>query len=133
MAKYFTLAELTRSDTAKAHGVDNTPGAEEETSLLRLMDSLLDPIREAYGAPLTVNSGFRSERTNTLVGGAKSSQHVRGEAADITAGSPVKNKELFDLIISRDLDFDQLIDEKGYRWLHVSLKASGNRKQILHL
>lgn len=132
MANHFTLQELTRSDTAVAQRIDNTPPPEAQVKLQRLMDKLLDPIREQWGAPIVVNSGYRSPALNRAVGGATTSQHVRGEAADITAGSPAKNKQLFNLILASGLIFDQLIDEKGYRWLHISLSDS-NRTQVLHI
>ena len=86
-----------------------------------------------YGKAITVNSGYRCSKLNAAVGGAKTSQHMRGEAADITAGSKTENKKLFELI--RDnLPFDQLIDESNYSWVHVSyVSTSKNRKQILSL
>ena len=94
---------------------------------------MLDPLREWYGKPVTVNSGYRCPQLNRMVGGAASSQHLKGEAADITAGSKEENRKLFDYIKSH-LPFDQLIDEKNYSWVHVSYKRDGNnRKQILKL
>lgn len=132
MAKYFTIQELTSSTAATTKRIDNTPPPNIKVKLTTLMNSCLDPIRELWGAPITVNSGFRCPELNKVVGGAKDSQHMKGEAADITAGSPVKNKELFDKIAASGIEFDQLLDEKNYSWLHISYKASGNRKQILH-
>ena len=86
-----------------------------------------------YGKPITVNSGYRCPKLNDAVGGAKNSQHMRGEAADITAGSKMENKRLFELIWD-NLPFDQLIDESNYSWVHVSyVSTSKNRKQILSL
>jgi hypothetical protein len=133
MAKFFTFNELTRSETASARGIDNTPGAEAAARLEVLAGRLLDPVRELWGAPLTVNSGFRSPGLNAAVGGAASSQHLRGEAADITTGSRKGNKRLFEMIAESGLAFDQLIDESGYSWLHISYREGKNRNQILHL
>jgi hypothetical protein len=127
--KYFTLKELTATGTGKP----NMPGTAETENLTNLVDKLLDPVREKWGKPIRVNSGYRSIAVNLEVKGAATSQHLKGEAADITAGSKDDNKKLFEMIKS-DFMFDQLIDETDYTWLHVSLKRNGvNRKQILHL
>lgn len=130
--RYFTFAELTRSATAQARGIDNTPTTDAKVALKMLVDKVLDPLRERWGAPIMVTSGYRCPRLNTAVGGATHSQHMKGEAADITAGSVSKNIQLFELLRSSGLPFDQLIDEKGYRWLHVSYGAR-HRRQVLHL
>ena len=94
---------------------------------------MLDPLRQAWGRPIIVNSGYRSPAVNRAVGGVPNSQHTRGEAADITAGSPELNRQLYELAQRLALPYDQLIDERGYRWLHVSHKAAGNRRQARHL
>ncbi len=132
MGKYFTTEELVRSDSAISAGLDNTPGVEAAESLQRLIECLLDPLRELWGAPIRVNSGYRCAALNARVGGAKNSQHTKGQAADIDAGGPAKNKKLFEMILKSGLAFDQLIDEKDYRWLHVSYTPA-NRGQVLHL
>lgn len=131
--KYFTMKELTKSSTSDKLGIDNTPTPEASVALSNLVTHVLDPLREMYGKPITVNSGYRCPKLNAAVGGAKTSQHMRGEAADITAGSKTENKKLFELI--RDnLPFDQLIDESNYSWMHVSyVSTSKNREQILSL
>lgn len=133
MAKYFTKEELIRSAAAERAGLDNIPPPEAAAALDTLAEKLLDPVRAMWGSPLTVNSGYRSPAVNRTVGGAPHSQHLRGEAADITAGSPEKNRLLFEIIAASDLEFDSLIDERGYLWLHVSYRAGANRRQILHL
>lgn len=130
--KYFSIKELCSSDTARARGIDNTPTTKVELALTNLVDNVLDPLREWYGKPIIVNSGYRSPKLNTAVGGSKTSQHMKGEAADITAGSKEENKKLFDYIKS-NLVFDQLIDESNFSWVHVSFKSAGNRRQILKL
>lgn len=132
--RYFTLKELTYSDTASQLGLDNTPGVTESDNLIYLVEKLLDPIRERYGAPIIVTSGYRSPAVNEAVGGVATSQHLRGEAADISAGDVTLNKQLFELIRTSGLEFDQLIDEKNYQWVHVSLTSRRmNRNQVLHL
>ncbi|MFR9541393.1 MAG: D-Ala-D-Ala carboxypeptidase family metallohydrolase [Rikenellaceae bacterium] len=131
--KYFTIEELTRSTTATARGIDNTPTEAAKKSLQYLIENLLDPIRARYGAPISVNSGYRSMALNAAVGGVATSQHVSGEAADVTVGSKGSNRDLFELILNSGLEFDQLIDEKDYSWIHISLKESRNRRQVLKL
>jgi hypothetical protein len=133
MAKYFTLNELIRSETALARGIDNTPPCEAAACLETLARLLLDPARELWGAPLAVNSGFRCPALNKAVGGTPTSGHLRGEAADITTGSREGNRRLFEMIAASGLEFDQLIDERNYRWLHLSYREGANRHQILHL
>jgi hypothetical protein len=128
--KYFTIKELTATSTGKP----NVPGAAEVENLTNLVDKLLDQVRERWGKPIRVNSGFRSISVNLAVGGATTSQHLKGEAADITGGSPAENRRLFEMLANGGYVFDQLIDEKNYSWVHVSLKRAGvNRKQIFHL
>jgi hypothetical protein len=133
MVKYFTVEELCRSEVAARRKIDNTPSPDAVRVLTTLIENLLDPIREMWGGPLTVNSGYRCPELNHAVGGASRSAHLRGEAADITAGSPDGNHRLFELIAASGLAFDQLIDERGYRWLHLSYRKTGNRRQTLHL
>ena len=89
-------------------------------------------MREAYGKPIIVTSGSRCEKLNKAVGGAASSQHVKGEAADIrsVADTPEENQKLFDLIVKLGLPFDQLIDEYGYDWVHVSFGARHRRQKL---
>jgi hypothetical protein len=131
--KYFTIEELSHSDTAVARKIDNNPSRVVVENLEALVLNVLDPLREAYGKPIRVNSGYRSPRLNLVIGGAKNSQHMTGEAVDITAGSKEDNKWLFDYIF-RHLPYDQLIDESNYSWVHVSFKnGDTNRQQVLRL
>ncbi len=130
--KYFTITELTKSATAKRNGIDNKPSATVERKLVALIEKVLDPLREAYGAPIIVTSGYRCEKLNRLVGGAASSQHVKGEAVDIRTVSdkPEDNKKLYDLILKLKLPFDQLINEYGYDWVHVSFGSRHRRQKL---
>lgn len=133
MMKHFTIGELCASTTADARGIKNTPMLQETGNLKALADNVLDPLREWYGKPIYVNSGYRCPQLNRMVGGKPTSLHLKGEAADITAGSKEENRKLFDYI-KKNLTFDQLIDEKNFSWVHVSFKRNGeNRKQIIHL
>ena len=132
--KYFSYEELTKSIIAKNKGIDNTPSIEIKKNLKALVDNILDPLREAYGKPITVTSGYRCPKLNTAVKGAKNSQHVKGQAADINGVKDLRseNKNLFDLVIKLNLPYDQLIDEYDYNWVHVSF-SDKPRKQILHI
>ena len=129
--KYFTIKELVRSDTARRLGIDNTPPASAVRALHELVDHVLDPLRKAWGGPIRVNSGYRCPELNKAVGGSPNSQHQRGEAADITVGSPARNRRLLTLIKRLNLPVDQCIDEKGCRWIHVSHRAGHNRRLFM--
>lgn len=127
--KFFTIKELCRSKTAKEYGIDNTPTPQAVESMTRLIEVVLDPLREAYGKPIKVNSGFRSKELNDVLPGAsKTSQHMRGEAADITVYTKEGNKWLFDYI-KNNLPFDQLINEYDYSWVHVSYTTERTNRQ----
>lgn len=130
--KYFELNEFFDSPTATKNNIRNKPPTSEEAKVLKnltaLADKVLDPVREQYGKPIKVSSGYRCVELNRLVGGVPTSQHVKGEAVDLVCDD---NKRLFDII--KGLEFDQLIWERGGAWVHVSYKRSGNnRKQILY-
>nr|DAU72584.1 MAG TPA: peptidase [Caudoviricetes sp.] len=126
--KYFTMPELVRSRTAETHKpkpIDNTPPAELLPNLHRLMD-YLDKVREAYGEPMRVSSGYRSPQLNSLVGGSPQSQHKQGLAADLV----VPDLDRLFGVIRKLGGFDQLIDErpKGRgRWVHVSIAPEGGK------
>ena len=130
--KYFTIKELCGSTKAKKLGIDNTPTDKAVENMTRLINRVLDPLREAHGEAITVNSGYRSPALNKAVGGAKNSQHMTGEAVDITVGTKEGNKWLFEYI-KDNLPYDQLIDEYNYSWVHVSLDSDMcNRREIIH-
>lgn len=119
--KYFTIKELTRSTTAQLRGIDNnTPSQQVINNLTALVDNVLDPLRQAWGKPIHVNSGYRCPELNKAVGGVPASQHLLGEAADITAGSHELNRKLFSLLRQLNLPVDQAINEHDFSWIHVS-------------
>lgn len=130
--KHFTIDELCRSEKARQLGIENIPTNDRIDSLSGLVENVLDPARGLLGKPITVNSGYRCPELNTAVGGAATSQHTRGEAADLTAGNREENKRLFE-IIRDNLTFDQLINEHNYAWIHVSYRKGNNRKQLLSI
>ena len=136
--KNFSYDELIASATAKRLGLDNTPTPEEKEKLRQLAEDILQPIRDAWRAPIVVTSGYRSEEVNKAVGGVKTSQHRLGEAADIKVGGKDKNKKLFNLIYklisTGKIKVGQLIDEYNYQWIHVSLpRKNKENNQILHI
>lgn len=129
--KHFTIKELCKSGIAEQEGIKNIPDALSIQRLTVLVDNVLDPLRERYGKPIHVNSGYRCHELNKHpeVKGAWNSQHLRGEAADIDNGK-AENKKLFDIL--KTMDFDQLINEHDSAWVHVSYKDKAkNRKQII--
>ena len=134
--KYFTIGEFIRSETADRYGISNRlPSMTESENIHQLVVNVLDPLREAYGKPIRVSSGYRCPRLNALVGGSPTSDHMTGCAADIQSvpNDPAENRRLFDLIRKLGLPFDQLIDEKGMSWVHVSFRVKGNRGQVFKL
>ena len=134
--EYFTIGEFVRSATADRFGINNRlPSMKESDNIYRLVRNVLDPLRQAYGKPIHVSSGYRCPRINAIVGGSPTSDHMTGCAADIqgTPSTPDENRRLFRLIQQLKLPFDQLIDEKGFAWVRVSHREKGNRGQVLKL
>ena len=139
LSKYFTLAELTPSGTAKRLGIKNDPTPAHLECLKGLSVNVLDKVREHFGKPIWVSSGYRSKALNEVTpGSSATSQHCSGEAADLDQdgrGTGVTNKMVFDYIKDH-LTFDQLIYEYGTDanpdWVHVSWESTGKqRKQVL--
>ena len=128
--KYFSIKELCQSEVAEQYNIDNTPSEEAKKNMQRLIDVVLDPAREKYGSPITVNSGYRSRRLNAEVGGEDTSDHLTGEAADITGGSVEENRKIFRILVENG-KFDQLIWEKGGQWIHVSWRGDNSRHIML--
>jgi hypothetical protein len=131
-----SLAEVTRSETAKRRGISNMPTAEHIENFKKLAINIFQPIREHFGKPIIISSGYRSAELNKAIGGSLSSQHSSGEAIDIDMdGTDITNKQIFDYI-KDNLNFDQMIWEFGTDanpdWVHVSFAANrSQRKQIL--
>lgn len=128
ISKHITLEEATKSDTALRHGIDNTPSENIIQSMEIVAKECFEPLREWYNKPIRVNSFYRCQELNMLVKGAANSQHVKGEAIDMDAGSKQENKKLFDWC-KANLIFDQLIWEFDGAWVHISYKPGMNRNQ----
>ena len=138
LSKNFSYDELVYSATAERLKLDNTPNEKEIEFLRKLANEVLQPIRDKWGRPIVVTSGFRSEKVNNAVGGVKNSQHRLGQAADLKIGSKSQNKALFNFIVDMvkkgEIRVGQLIDEYGYSWIHVSLPREGKvNNQVLHI
>ena len=131
----FTLKELTKSDTATRLGLDNTPDAQALENLKTLCEKVLQPVREHFGKSVTVNSGYRSPESNAAVGGSKTSDHCKGQAADIEIVG-VANADLAQWIMD-NLEYTQLILEfytsgiPDSGWVHVSYDPNNLKKQEL--
>ena len=129
LTQHFTLAELTHSQTAaRTPGLDNTPPPAIIPALIRTAEGL-EHLRNLLRAPILISSGYRSPAVNRAVGGSATSQHMRGEAADITAPAYGTPLTLMQRIAKSNLDYDQCILEFG-SWVHISFSARP-RKQAL--
>mgnify|MGYP001193314157 FL=1 len=132
LSKNFVLSEITRSNTAKRLGIDNEPTKKDLENIQRLITNLLQPIRNHLG-PIRISSGYRSKELNRAIGGSNKSQHSKGEALDIQfwKDGQMCNKEVYDWIIDNAVEFDQMINEFDFAWIHISLKKSKNRREVL--
>ena len=131
ISAHVTLSELTRSDTASRLGIDNSPGTEEITALKLLCTNVYEKVRNHFGFPIYISSGYRCQELNERIGGALNSQHIKGEAIDLDCSvfGHGTNLELYNYI-KDNLEYDQLIFEgKGGKWIHVSYRLGKNRKQ----
>jgi zinc D-Ala-D-Ala carboxypeptidase len=117
LTEHFDLEEMIRSDYAIRNRIDNTPSELQIANLKALCENVLEPLQEIVKKPLTIQSGFRSQQVNSGIGGASSSQHLDGKAADITVKGMTVD-ELFE-IASKYVPYDQVIHEFG-RWVHIS-------------
>lgn len=131
ISKHISYGEATLSPTAIRSKIDNKPSEVELTAMKHVANNLFEPLREWYGKPIKINSFFRNNALNKLVKGSSTSQHVKGEAIDVSGGNKAENKKIFDWVTTSGIEFDQCINEYDFTWVHISLKKSGNRKQIL--
>lgn len=131
LTKNFTIEEMVASSTAKARGINNTPSVDHIANLSRLAIKILQPVRDVYGKPMTITSGYRCPALNKAVGGVATSQHLYGEAADIKVSD---NKALFNImkkmVLEGKIVVGQLLDENNGSWIHVSLPTEKHRNEI---
>ena len=133
LSKNLSLSEVIKSNTAIKNGIDNSPTLEHLQNLELIAEKIFQPVREHFGVSIGISSGYRSEALNKAIGGSKTSQHCKGEALDLDADmfGGLTNKEIFNYIVE-NLDYDQIINEYNYSWIHVSYKSSKeNRNQVL--
>jgi len=129
ISKHISFDEATVSNTATRFGIENNPSDIQLACMKLVAEKCFEPLRTWYNKPIKVNSFFRCESLNAKVGGSKTSQHVKGEAIDLSGGNKEENKKLFDWC-KENLEFDQLINEYDFTWVHISYTVK-NRKQIL--
>lgn len=131
ISKYITYEEATISQTAVRKKIVNIPNDDQLANMQKVATEIFDKVREHFDKPIRVSSFFRSEKLNKAIGGSKTSQHVKGQAIDMQGMNGLTNREIFEYI-KNNLDFDQLINEYDYSWVHVSyVSKEKNRKQIL--
>ena len=133
MGKYFTIAEMMRSETADRLGISNRIPKDLLPNVENLISQVLDPLREAYGKPVHVNSGYRCEELNKAMGGVANSFHLDGCAADLdTRLGKAENRKLFEYI-REHLPYTELGWEGGGRWVHVALvKGREEDKEVFY-
>ena len=136
LSTHLDLSEVIRSDSAKRNGISNMPTGEHIANFMLLAEKIFEPIREHFGVPIHISSGYRSKELNAKIDGSATSQHCKGQAVDIdmdNSANGVTNADVFNYI-KDNLPFDQLIWEFGNEdncdWVHVSYVPNG-RKQIL--
>lgn len=133
LSKHLDIAEVIRSESAKREGIINMPTPEHYENLKVIAEKVFEPIREHFGVPILISSGYRSEALNVYIGGSRSSDHSKGRALDIDmdgSSSGVTNKMIFEFI-KDNLEIDQLINEFNYSWIHVGYRGKDNRNQVL--
>lgn len=141
--KYFTIKELCVSGSYPKLVEIPKLGTEVYNNLTKLINTTLDPLREALGKPITVTSGYRPEKLNNAVGGSKTSSHRFGLAADIhTGNNSSDNLKIVSAMLEKGIDFDQIIieyptfnisgDITSAKWIHIGLSKTTNRKQVLY-
>ncbi len=143
LSKNFSISEFLKSNVARRKGIILDPPKEHIYNMQKLCLKVLQPVRIELGRPIKINSGWRSKELNKAIGGAykirdgeyiATSQHCKGEAADlhyVDGKGNANNKLLFDTILDMGLEFDQMINEFDYSWIHISYSKDNNRCQLL--
>ena len=132
LSKNFTLSEITRSNTAARLNIKNAPNKEHLKNMQVLIRDLIQPMRDALG-PIRISSGYRNKELNRAIGGSSRSQHCKGEALDLQfwKDGQMCNQEIYQWVLKSGLQFDQMINEFDFAWIHISLKEKNNRKEVL--
>lgn len=136
ISEHISWAEATKSQEAVRNGIENIPGPAEIENMRRIANNYFEPLRKYHGKPIGVSSFFRSKELNKAIGGSETSDHCNGCAIDIDAdifNNGISNRKIFEYF--KDNYFDQLIwefgDKENPAWVHISLRKTGNRQQIL--
>lgn len=127
LSENFKLSEFTRSNKATELNIDNTPSPSEVANLKLLCEKLLQPLRDLYDEDFIINSGYRCSELNREVGGVSTSQHVKGEASDVSVSNPL---DLLKTLKKSGLEFDQAILYNTF--LHLSYSKNSSRMQVLY-
>jgi len=132
LSKNFSRSEIEHSNTAKRLGINNEMSKKHLENMQRLIDNLIQPLRDSIG-PVRISSGYRSPSLNRAIGGSSRSQHSKAEALDLQFWEKgrMNNKVIYDWILESNLEFDQMINEFDFSWIHISLKKNNNREQLL--
>lgn len=134
MNNYFQLYEFLQSETAKKKGIDNFPSFDIVANLSFLVDEVLNPLREAYGAPIRISSGYRCEALNKAVNGASESGHLYGSCVDMIVSGDIRKFGQFvkQFLDSHSIKYDELIFEKSGKteWLHFAWKGKDERQRM---
>ena len=133
LSKNFTLSEITKSNTAKRLGIENAPNKEHLKNMQVLIRDLIQPMRDALG-PIRISSGYRSPALNRAIGGSSKSQHCKGQALDLQfwKEGEMCNKKIYDWVLKEGIEFDQMINEFDFAWIHISLRPDNkNRRMVL--
>ena len=135
LTKNFKLEEFAKSETAQRRGINNSIPAELIPNIKALCENVLQPLRDAVGVPVKISSGYRCPALNKAVGGSSTSQHMKGEAADIVIPDKKTGLRWFEWMRTH-LTYNQLIWEtnsRGGSWIHVGYKRAGNKMQVLNM
>jgi zinc D-Ala-D-Ala carboxypeptidase len=136
ISKHISYSEATHSDTAKSKGINNVPNEVQLAAMKLVAEKCFEPLREWYGKPIKINSFYRSAELNKAVKGSKTSDHVKGMAIDLDAGSNAENLKLFNWL-KENAEFKQLIheygDKSGPEWVHISYDPKDLRTQLLYI
>lgn len=127
--KYFKMKEFVRSNTADHYNIDNTPTVEASRNIETLVKEVLDPLRAKLGEPIRVTSGYRNPILNQMVGGVENSQHLKGEAADVTCSNIL---QMFNVLVN-ELCFDQCRLYLTRNYIHISYSAAGNNRHQINI
>jgi|TARA_B100000768_G_scaffold111971_1_gene103728 zinc D-Ala-D-Ala carboxypeptidase len=132
LSKNFTRQEIERSNTAKRLGISNEMSEKHLANMTKLLDNIIQPLRESLG-PIRISSGYRGKDLNRAIGGSRKSQHCKGQALDIQFWQDGKmmNELIYEWILDSGVEFDQMINEFDFSWIHISLVGVDNRNQVL--